>query len=130
MKAGKREILMEPKIVKPDAAAEYLTPEGCFILETWNTGADECVSVARARVATGRATAWHRLDGIVERYLIVEGRGLVEVGDLEPAELRPGDMAVIPAGTRQRITNTGPADLVFYCICTPRFRPERYQVCD
>lgn len=121
---------MEPKIVKPDPASEFSTPEGCFILETWNRDADERASIARARVAPGATTAWHCLEGIVERYLIVEGRGLVEVGDLEPAVLGPGDMAVIPAGVRQRITNTGHSDLIFYCICTPRFRQESYRPCD
>jgi len=121
---------MEPSMVKPDPAEEFPTPEGCFILETWNTDADESVSIAKARVAPGVTTAWHCLEGIIERYLIVVGRGLVEVGGLEPVELGPGDLAVIPAGTRQRITNTGPTDLIFYCICTPRFRPELYRVCD
>ena len=121
---------MHPKIVKPDPKAEFPTPEGCFILETWNTAEDESVSIARARVSPGTATAWHRLEGIAERYLIVEGRGLVEVGSLAPVPLVPGEMAVIPAGTRQRITNTGPTELVFYCICTPRFRQECYRACE
>ena len=121
---------MHPKIVKPDPKAEFPTPEGCFILETWNTAEDESVSIARARVSPGTATVRHRLEGIVERYLIVEGMGLVEVGSLAPVQLVPGEMAVIPAGTRQRITNTGPTDLVFYCICTPRFRQECYRACD
>ncbi len=119
---------MQPRIVRHDPAVEFPVPEGCSILETWNTGEDESVSIARARVAPGAATTWHYLEGIVERYLLVEGRGLVEIGTLEPAEMEPGDLAVIPAGVRQRITNTGPSDLVFYCICSPRFVPERYRV--
>jgi len=119
---------MQPRIVKQDPAGEFPIPEGCRILETWNTDADESVSIARARVAPGVTTKWHRLEGIVERYLLVEGRGLVEVGTLEPVEMEPGDLAVIPAGVRQRITNTGPSDLVFYCICSPRFDPESYRV--
>jgi mannose-6-phosphate isomerase-like protein (cupin superfamily) len=122
------EIVMQPRIVKQDLTGEFPTPEGCCILETWNTGADKSVSIARARVAPGMSTKWHYLEGIVERYLLVEGRGLVEIGTLEPAEMEPGDLAVIPAGVRQRITNTGPSDLIFYCICSPRFVPERYRV--
>jgi len=121
---------MEPKIARHDPDREYGTPEGCFILEPWNTDADERASIARARVAPGVTTAWHCLEGIVERYLVIEGRGLLETGGLEPAELGPGDVAVIPAGIRQRITNAGHSDLVFYCVCTPRFRQESYRACD
>jgi mannose-6-phosphate isomerase-like protein (cupin superfamily) len=33
---------------------------------------------------------------------------------------------VIPAGISQKITNKGKADLVFTCICTPRFTNECY----
>jgi mannose-6-phosphate isomerase-like protein (cupin superfamily) len=123
-----KEIVMQPRIVRQDPTVEFPVPEGCRILETWNTGEDESVSIARARVAPGATTKWHYLEGIVERYLLVEGRGLVEIGTLEPVEMEPGDLAVIPAGVRQRITNTGPSDLVFYCICSPRFVPERYRV--
>lgn len=113
-------------VVKPDEALEFETDERCAILELWNRADDESVSVARARVAPGVTTKWHRVDGIVERYLVVGGRGRVEVG-LDPAqEVGPGDLVVIAAGVRQRIANAGTEDLVFYCICTPRFVAEAY----
>jgi mannose-6-phosphate isomerase-like protein (cupin superfamily) len=48
------------------------------------------------------------------------------VGGVEAA-VRPGDVVVIPAGESQSIANTGAVDLVFYCICTPRFTPECYE---
>ena len=47
--------------------------------------------------------------------------------DGESHDLRPGDAALIPAGAAQRIENTGPGDLVFLCLCTPRFVPEGYR---
>jgi oxalate decarboxylase/phosphoglucose isomerase-like protein (cupin superfamily) len=50
----------------------------------------------------------------------------VEVGDLAPAEVEPGDVVLIPPMCRQRIANTGDADLVFLAICSPRFVPEAY----
>jgi mannose-6-phosphate isomerase-like protein (cupin superfamily) len=40
---------------------------------------------------------------------------------------RPGDVVVIPAGVPQQISNDGDSDLVFYCICTPRFRKAKYE---
>ena len=69
---------------------------------------------------------WHRLADTAERYVILEGRGRAEIGDLPPRAVAPGDIVLIPPGCRQRIANTGNGDLVFLAICTPRFRPEAY----
>lgn len=116
---------MKPKIVKNKSLNEYLTPERCFIAENYST---EAVSVARARVKAGVTTVAHHLRGIEEIYLITSGNGKVTVGNLQPVDVEAGDVIVIPAGTSQRINNTGSTDLVFYCICTPRFMEDCY--CD
>ena len=108
-------------------ATEYFFAEGCFITEGWNTSADEAVSIARARVEPGVTTRWHRLRGVTERYLILEGRGRVEVGDLPPEAVGPGAGVLIPPGVRQRITNLGDVDLIFLAICTPRFTLAGYE---
>lgn len=50
----------------------------------------------------------------------------MEVGDLPPRAVGPGDVVVIPPACRQRITNDGHEDLIFLAICTPRFRFEAY----
>lgn len=113
-------------MVSPDEAAEYATPEDCRILESWNDASDAAASIARARVAPGVTTRPHRLKGVIERYLIVEGRGRVKIDGREQ-EVGPGDVVVIPAGISQQVTNTGAADLVFYCICTPRFTAQYYE---
>ena len=104
---------------------EYWFREGCHITEWSNSEADPEVSIARARVEPGRTTRWHRLTGTTERYVILEGRGLAEVGD-EPLEASVGDVVVIPPGQPQRITNIGTGDLVFLAVCTPRFCPDNY----
>jgi mannose-6-phosphate isomerase-like protein (cupin superfamily) len=106
--------------------SEYLTPEGCHILESWNDASDPAASIARARVEPGVTTQPHRLRGVIERYVIVEGWGRAIVGGVE-SDVRPGDVVVIPAGVTQQIVNTGASDLVFYCVCTPRFTPECYE---
>jgi mannose-6-phosphate isomerase-like protein (cupin superfamily) len=117
---------MEPRIVSPEVASEFMTPERCFILETWNDDSDPSVSIARARVSPGVTTQLHSLD-VDERYLILSGTGDVSVGDLPTRQVSAGDVVVIPAGTPQQITSTGNDDLIVYCICSPRFRPEAYQ---
>lgn len=108
----------------PDS--EYYFHEGCHILELSNGEHDPDLSVARARVAPGVTTAWHALTGITERYVLLQGQGLVEIGDLAAQALGPNDMVVIPPGCRQRITNTGSGDLIFLALCTPRFMPHAY----
>lgn len=117
---------MPPRILTLDPAREYFFREGCFITELSNGDHDPDVSLARARVEPGRTTAWHALRGTVERYLILEGQGRVEVGDLPPSPVGPGDVVLIPPGCMQRIANTGQGDLVFLAICSPRFTPGAY----
>ncbi|TXH03236.1 MAG: cupin domain-containing protein [Nevskiaceae bacterium] len=106
---------------------EHLTEERCFILELRNRDDDPALSIARARVLPGVTTRWHRLRDIAERYVILEGRGEVEVGDLAPQAVAAGDVVVIPPGVRQRIRNSGDIDLVFLALCTPRFRWSAYE---
>src|SRR6266511_371918 len=105
--------------MKPNPRAEFITPERCYILETWNDDSDPNVSIVRARVAPPVQTQLHALDDVDERYVVVAGEGEMHVG--------PDDVVVVPAGTAQSITNGGDVDLVFYCVCSPRFRPEAYR---
>jgi len=105
--------------------AEFPTDERCAITERLNDPACPEVSLARARVAPGVTTRLHAVRGIVERYVIVAGQGVVEVAG-QSAAVGPGDRVLIAAGVAQRISNAGETDLVFDCLCTPRFVPEAY----
>lgn len=117
---------MQAEIRRADPSKEFPTEENCFILEVANDAGDPDVSIARARVRPGVTTEWHRLEGIAERYIIVRGTGRVEVGDLPPTIVTEGDVVRIPADVAQRITNIGDEDLVFFCVCSPRFVPSAY----
>jgi len=119
-----------PEVRTFDPGAERWTPERCYINELSNLPGDPEASLALARVPPGIRTRWHRLGGITERYIILEGAGRAEMGDLPPQGVGPRDVVLIPPGTRQRITNTGQGDLVFLAVCTPRFRPEAYEDVD
>ena len=106
---------------------EFYTPEQCYITELSNTNNDPDASIARARVEPGVTTRWHRLKNITERYCIISGQGLVEIGQLAPQQVNAGDTVLIPSMCRQRISNTGDDDLVFLAICTPRFTDAAYE---
>ncbi len=118
---------MQAQILKTPESAEYYFEEGCFILELSNSAQDPQLSIARARVKTGVSTRLHRLNGIVERYVILSGTGSVEVDDLPAQTVSAGNVVIIPPLCAQKITNTGEEDLVFLALCTPRFEKQYYE---
>ena len=118
MKQGIRRLLLDE---------EYYTSEGCYITEVSNSPDDPEVSIARACLEPGVTTRWHRLHATAERYVILQGRGRVEIGDLQPQEVSAGDVVLIPPMCRQRITSVGKDALVFLAICTPRFASSAYE---
>ncbi|HUV21236.1 MAG TPA: cupin domain-containing protein [Gammaproteobacteria bacterium] len=117
---------MRAEVRKNDSSQEYETAERCHITEIANDAGDESLSIARARVDVGVTTAWHRLHGTGERYIIVSGAGLVEVEGIEATAVGPGDVVRIPPGKAQRIANTGNRQLIFYAVCTPPFTEQVY----
>jgi mannose-6-phosphate isomerase-like protein (cupin superfamily) len=118
---------VRPEVRRASEVEEFESSERCFILEIANDVDDESVSIARARVEPGVTTDRHRLRGIAERYVVAAGLGRVEIGELAPFEVTAGDVVRIPADVPQRIANIGTEDLIFYCVCTPRFRSDSYE---
>jgi len=106
--------------------SEFDTRERCFITELRNVPEDGACSIARARVPPGVTTELHRLRGVVEHYVILDGQGMVEVAG-QPNPVARLDVVTIPAESPQRITNTGSGDLTFLCVCLPRWVPESYE---
>ncbi len=84
------------------------------------------LSIARARVESGMTTAWYKLNGVTEHYLICSGQGRVDVEGISNQDVSEGDVISIPPNAPQRITNTGTEDLIFFAICTPCFTPACY----
>jgi mannose-6-phosphate isomerase-like protein (cupin superfamily) len=121
---------MKEAVKKQNLKSEFYTAEKCYIIELCNTPEDPGVSIARARVEPGVTTRWHRLKGIAERYFIISGTGLVEIGEQPPQEVTTGDVVLIPPMCRQRITNIGNEDLIFLAICSPRFSQDVYEDID
>lgn len=117
---------MNPYLIPADDnAEERWTGERCFITERLNDARVPDLSVATARVEPATTTELHRLS-VDEWYLVRSGQGRMEVGNQAPFDVAGGDTVVIPAGTPQRITNTGSDDLIFDCVCIPRFSVDCY----
>jgi len=97
---------MQASVKKFDSTSEYYIDEGCYITELSNSEQDSQLSIAKARVKPGITTKLHKLSGTIERYVVLEGEGLVEIEGLEPQKLAIYDVAVIPSDCSQKITNT------------------------
>lgn len=108
-----------------DKPEEQWTRERCFITELINNVDTPEVSIARARVEAGVTTERHSLS-VYEWYVIEAGCGRMTVGDGAAEKVTAGDVIAVPKGIAQRICNDGEEDLIFLCICAPRFSQECY----
>jgi mannose-6-phosphate isomerase-like protein (cupin superfamily) len=107
--------------------SEFSTNERCDITELLNQAVDATCSIAKARVAPGVTTQLHSVQNTTERYVIMQGQGEVMIDNNDPLPVAYLDTVLIPPGAAQQITNTGDEDLLFLCICTPRFRQKNYR---
>ncbi len=83
-------------------------------------------SLAHAVIPPGETTLPHSLK-TTELYYILEGEGLMHIGD-EAAHVRPGQAIYIPPHSKQFIQNPGSRDLKFLCIVDPAWRREDEEV--
>jgi len=80
-------------------------------------------TLAEARLPPGCSTAPHHHVRTEEIYYVLEGRGLMQLGD-ETQPVAAGDAIAIPPGAIHRITNTGAVVLKFLCCCAPGYEHE------
>jgi mannose-6-phosphate isomerase-like protein (cupin superfamily) len=99
--------------------------ERCFIRELVNTPEIPDFSLAETRVEPGVRTELHKLD-VNEWYVIRSGCGKMELDGGPWFDVTAGDVVSIPANISQRIENTGANDLIFECVCLPRFTTAGY----
>jgi mannose-6-phosphate isomerase-like protein (cupin superfamily) len=114
------------KIIKSGSKSEKYIEENCFITEILNTKEYPDMSIAQARVKPGITTVLHWLKETEEKYFILSGSGEVEIDGEIAGTVQAGDLVLIPNNSTQRIKNTGAEDLIFICICTPRFETKNY----
>ncbi len=104
---------------------EAWTSERCYIAELLNHEQTPEVSIARTRVEPGVTTQLHSL-AVAEWYVIEAGTGLMTVGSDAAKRVAAGDAVAIPKDVAQKIQNDGDCDLLFLCVCAPRFSQECY----
>jgi len=117
---------MDDATIRSGNREEFWIRERTYITELINDSEIPDFSLADSRVEPGVRTELHSLD-VNEWYVIRSGQGRMEVGGAPWADVAPGDIVTIPAGVSQRIENTGPEDLIFQCVCVPRFSVDSYQ---
>jgi len=77
-------------------------------------------TLAEARLPPGAGTVAHHHVKTEEIYYLLEGEGLMRVGD-QTCEVGVGDAIAIPPGMVHQITNTGQYGLKFLCCCAPGY---------
>jgi len=112
-------------ILNRDEAEAFITKDGSEIREIISpaNSAIERQSLAEAIVHPGESTFLHIHKSSEEIYYILEGEGLMFVGD-EQSIVKKGDAIANLPGVSHKIKNTGDVPLVFLCICTPRYTHE------
>ncbi len=118
--------MKKPTIIKNTIDKEYFFEEGCYIWELSNSENDTEISIARARLTPNTETKPNYLQGIIERYIILDGQGDVFISDQTAQAVSSGDIVLIPQNCTQWIRNTGNNDLIFLVMCTPRFQVSHY----
>ena len=100
----------------------FVTKDGSEIREllAHRNSSIEKQSLAEARLAPGLSTTPHFHRRTEEIYYILQGQGLMQIGDLIRA-VGPGDAIAIPPLATHQITNSGSESLVFLCCCAPAY---------
>ena len=78
------------------------------------------LSLAEASVPVGSATLLHLHKRSEEIYYILDGEGVMTLGN-ERFEVKPGDSILISPETPHQIQNTGKIALRFLCCCAPAY---------
>ncbi len=82
-----------------------------------------CLAITWVEGGPGSMQAVHGHPDNEQVYVIVRGRGVMQVGD-EMEEVREGTLVFIPPGAAHAIKNTADERLVFVSATSPPFDPK------
>ena len=112
-------------VIQRDDVQPFTTKDGSEIREllAYRNSCIEKQSLAEAMLPPGAATQEHYHPKTEEIYYVLEGTGLMRIGD-EEQDVKPGDAIAIPPGQRHTILNNGDMPLRFLCCCAPAYEHE------
>jgi mannose-6-phosphate isomerase-like protein (cupin superfamily) len=112
------------KVIRAEELEPIRPPDGSEVRELARPpGTARNQSLAEARISSGGETVEHPHRASEEIYVFTAGEGRMRLGDQE-SPVRAGDVVVIPPGTRHKLQNHGPGELVLLCCCSPPYRDE------
>lgn len=113
-------------VIQRNDTKPFITKDGSEIRElmAYRNSSIRNLSLAEAILPPGATTHEHYHTDTDEVYYILQGRGLMRVGDKERV-VGPLDAIAIPANQRHNITNTGNDPLVFLCCCAPAYEHDK-----
>lgn len=103
----------------------FITKDGSEIRELL-AHRNSCIrnqTLAEARLPPKSSTTPHYHPKTEEIYYILEGQGLMKVGE-DATAVGPGDAIAIPPGYWHQMTNMGTDTLKFLCCCAPGYEHE------
>jgi mannose-6-phosphate isomerase-like protein (cupin superfamily) len=111
-----------PIKIKYHNIKSYITKDGSEIRELMHPDIHGNIgqSLAEAIVPVGGETFLHKHLLSEEIYHIIEGQGIMRLGD-EQFTVAKGDTICIPPGITHRIRNTGKIPLRFLCCSCPAY---------
>jgi len=106
-------------------------PDGSSVRELMHPARHgiERMSIAEAEVRPGTATRLHRHPVAEEVYHVLDGAGILQLGE-ERIAVVPGDIIRIAPGQAHRIEARSETALRFLCICQPAYRGEDTEFLD
>jgi len=101
----------------------FVTRDGSLIRELMHpqTQGNHNQSLAEAIVAVGGETLLHRHHAAEELYYIIQGDGIMSLGQ-EEFPVAVADTVCIPPGVAHKIRNSGDNELRILCCCAPAYR--------
>ena len=112
----------EMKIINRDAASVIHTPHHSEIrplIDRTTSAITQC-SLAEEVLPPGCVVTPHHHHQLEEIYYIIEGRGVMTVGD-DVREVSAGDAVYIPRENRHTLANTGTEAMKILLVCGPAF---------
>lgn len=113
-----------------DEIMPYPTKDGSLVRELMHPAVhgNQKLSFARAVIEPGGATASHLHKTSEEIYHVVQGSGMMTLGD-EQFPIASGDTVCISPQLPHRVKNTGGEPLIIYCCCAPPYSHGDTEMC-